>query len=121
LKKLKERAKTSLAGQLTAMHIRHAIERWETKFAELVAEGQRSPSSLDTYRRFIKNHLLPALGEVRIGEASTPRIDGVCSDRRTRDPRRHPRRRITPRIAPRPQSRLPARRCVKPGSQRRRT
>jgi hypothetical protein len=31
LKKLKERAKTSLAGQLTAMHkIRHAIELWET-------------------------------------------------------------------------------------------
>jgi hypothetical protein len=49
LKKLKERAKTGLAGQLTAMHIRHAIERWETKLAELVAEGQRSPSSLDTY------------------------------------------------------------------------
>jgi integrase len=81
LKKLKERAKTSLAGQLTAMHkIRHAIELWETKFADLVAEGQRSPSSLDTYRRSIKNHLLPALGEVRIGEASTPRIDSVVSE-----------------------------------------
>jgi hypothetical protein len=52
------------------MHkIRHAIELWETRFAKLVAEGQRSPSSLDNYRRSIKNHLLPALGEVRIGEA----------------------------------------------------
>ncbi|TCN35481.1 hypothetical protein EV644_11543 [Kribbella orskensis] len=50
------------------------------KFAELVAGGQRSPSSLDTYRRSIRNHVLPALGEVRIGEATMPRIDSVISE-----------------------------------------
>ena len=63
------------------MHrIRQAVELWETKFAELVAEGRRSPSSLDTYRRSIRNHVLPALGELRIGEATTPRIDSVISE-----------------------------------------
>ncbi|MEN3267919.1 helix-turn-helix domain-containing protein, partial [Pseudonocardia sp.] len=83
--KLKDRAKTSHVGDLTAMHrIQDAIELWEKKFAELVAEGQRSPSSLDTYRRAIKNRLLPALGELRIGEASTPRIDSAISEIRNR-------------------------------------
>ncbi|TCM36930.1 site-specific integrase [Kribbella sp. VKM Ac-2568] len=81
LNKLKDRAETSRAGELTAMHrIRQAVELWEAKFAELVAEGRRSPSSLDTYRRSIRNHVLPALGELRIGEASTPRIDSVISE-----------------------------------------
>jgi integrase len=81
LKKLRDRAKTSKAGQLTAMHrVRQAIELWEGRFEELVTDGKRSPTSLETYRRAIKNHLLPALGEVRIGEASTPHVDRVISE-----------------------------------------
>lgn len=60
LQKLQDRAKTSQAGELTAMHrIREAIELWEAKFAELVAEGHRSPTSLDTYRRSIKTTYCP--------------------------------------------------------------
>ena len=57
----------------------HAVELWETKFKDLVEEGRRSPTSLDTYRRQLRNHVLPALGEVRLGEASTPVIDRVVS------------------------------------------
>jgi integrase len=34
---------------------------------------------LDTYRRHLANHVLPALGEVRLGEARTPLIDRVVS------------------------------------------
>jgi hypothetical protein len=34
--------------------------------------------------RAIKNHVCPALGEVRIGEASTPRIDAVINKIKTR-------------------------------------
>jgi site-specific recombinase XerC len=49
------------------------------KFKGLVDEGQRSPTSLDTYRRHLRNHVLPALGEVRLGEAGTPLIDRVVS------------------------------------------
>jgi integrase len=80
LKKLQDRAKTNQSSELTAMHkISRLIDLWETRFERLVADGKRSPTSLDTYRRAIKNHVLPALGEIRIGEANTPRIDTAIS------------------------------------------
>ena len=53
------------------MHkITHLLDLREQKFAEMVADGQRPPTSLDTYRRAIKDHVRPALGEIRIGEAT---------------------------------------------------
>jgi integrase len=76
LKKLQDRAKTSQSGALTSMHkITHLIDLWEKKFEERIADGKRSPTSLDTYRRAIKNHIRPALAELRVGEATTQRID----------------------------------------------
>ncbi|TDO51702.1 hypothetical protein EV643_103441 [Kribbella sp. VKM Ac-2527] len=47
--------------------INHLLDLWEKRFEGLVADGKRSPTSLDTYRRAMKNHLRPALGEIRIG------------------------------------------------------
>lgn len=44
---------------------------------------QESPTSLDTYRRALKNHIRPALGELRIGEATTPRIDTALTKIKT--------------------------------------
>jgi hypothetical protein len=76
LQKLQDRAKTNQSGELTAMHkITHLLDLWEKRFEGLVADGKYSPTSLNTYRRAIKNHIRPALGEIRIGEAphaSTP-------------------------------------------------
>jgi hypothetical protein len=84
LKKLQNRAKASQSGELTAMHrITHLLDLWETRFEGLVADGKRSPTSLDTYRRAIKNHIRPALGELRIGVATTPRIDTVITKIKT--------------------------------------
>ncbi|MGW7680624.1 helix-turn-helix domain-containing protein [Kribbella sp. NPDC054772] len=84
LKKLQERAKTNQSGELTAMHkINHLLDLWEKRFEGLIADGKRSPTSLDTYRRALKNHVRPALGELRIGEASTPRIDTVLTKIKT--------------------------------------
>ncbi|GAA1602478.1 hypothetical protein GCM10009789_65730 [Kribbella sancticallisti] len=81
LKKLQDRAKTGHGGDLTAMHkINHLLDLWEEKFKEQIADGTRSPTSLDTYLRAIKNHVRPALGELRIGEVSTPRVDTVISE-----------------------------------------
>jgi integrase len=81
LKKLQDRAKTGQGGELTAMHkINHLLDLWITKFKDQIADGTRSPTSLDTYLRAIKNHLRPALGELRIGEANTPRVDTVISN-----------------------------------------
>ncbi|MEU4291872.1 helix-turn-helix domain-containing protein [Kribbella sp. NPDC026596] len=82
--RLQDRAKTTQSGDLTTMHkINHLLDLWEQRFERLVADGKRSPTSLDTYRRAIKNHVRPALGEYRIGEATTPRIDTVIAKIKT--------------------------------------
>jgi hypothetical protein len=84
LKKLQDRARTSQSGELTAMHkISHLLDLWERRFEGMVADGTRSPTSLDTYRRALKNHIRPALGELRVGEATTPRIDTVLTKIKT--------------------------------------
>jgi integrase len=85
LTKLQDRSRNSRAGDLTAMdRIAKAIDLWVEKFRSLVADGHRSPTSLDTYLRAIKNHLLPAFGELRIGEATTPLIDRGITEIKTR-------------------------------------
>jgi integrase len=65
-------------GELTAMtRFADAAGLWLTKVDGMVAEGRRSPGTVDTYRRQLKNHVLPAMGEVRLGEATTPLVDKV--------------------------------------------
>ena len=55
LKKLQDRARTNQSGQLTAMpKINHLLDLWKKRFEGLVADGKRSPTSLDTYRRALK-------------------------------------------------------------------
>ena len=39
--------------------------------------GQALTGTVDTYRRQLKNDVLPALGEVRLGEATMPLVDKV--------------------------------------------
>ncbi|RZT27521.1 integrase-like protein [Kribbella sp. VKM Ac-2569] len=81
LKKLQDRSKTGHhAGELTAMHkMNDLIDLFEEKFKEWVKDGRRSPTTIDNYQGAIKNHIRPALGELRIGEATTPRIDTVVA------------------------------------------
>jgi hypothetical protein len=57
------------SGELTAMHkITHLLDHWETRFERLVADGKYSPTSLDAYRRAIKNHIRPPqLGLATLG------------------------------------------------------
>ncbi|HEY3558902.1 MAG TPA: tyrosine-type recombinase/integrase [Kribbella sp.] len=67
------------------MHkINDLIDLYERKFKEAVADRKRSPTTLDNYQGALKNHIRPALGELRIGEANTPRIDEVLSQIKTR-------------------------------------
>jgi integrase len=47
------------------------------KMRGMVAEGRRSPGTVDTYERQLRNHVLPAIGELRLGEATTPLVDKV--------------------------------------------
>src|SRR3954451_317329 len=67
-------------GELTAMtRFADAAALWLTKVDVMVVEGRRSPGTVETYRRQLKNHILPAMGEVRLGEATTPLVDNVIS------------------------------------------
>lgn len=78
--RLKDRTETGRHGELTALHrFSAAADLWLEKFRVLVDEDRRSPSSLDLYQRQLRNHVLPALGEVRLGEATTPLIDRVIA------------------------------------------
>lgn len=54
-----------------------AADLWLEKMDQLVEDGRRSPSTVETYRRQLKNHVLPAMGEVRLGEATAPIVDKV--------------------------------------------
>lgn len=56
-----------------------AANTWLSRVNDMVSEGRRSPSTVDTYRRQLTNHVLPAIGEVRLGEATTPLVDKVIA------------------------------------------
>ena len=82
--KLKERSSMSRKGELTALHrFSDASEIWLRKLRELVREGARSPSSVDTYDHQLTRHVLPALGELRLGEITTPLLDKFIGRIRT--------------------------------------
>src|SRR6266511_186114 len=67
--KLRERSAAGRDGELTAVtRFSVAADLWMTRFAVKVDEGARSAGSMGTYRRQLDNHVLPALGEVRLGE-----------------------------------------------------
>lgn len=76
--KLTSRAKGTRDGELTATHrFSEAAELFMKRLKKLVDADKRSPGTLGTYRKHLKNHLLPALGEVRLGEVTTPLLDKV--------------------------------------------
>ena len=54
----------------TRFHI--AAEQW---FAGMLSAGEKSPSTIDTYRRCLDCHVLPALGQLKLREVSTARVD----------------------------------------------
>lgn len=56
-----------------------AAELWLSKVQVMVNEGRRSPATVDTNRRQLTNHVLSAMGEIRLGEATTPLVDKVIA------------------------------------------
>ncbi|MGH3424606.1 MAG: tyrosine-type recombinase/integrase [Nocardioidaceae bacterium] len=76
--KLQNRTTAGSHGDLNGMtRFEEAAELWWAKVEELVREGRRSLGTLETYRRQLDNHVLPAMGQVRLGEATTPLIDKI--------------------------------------------
>ena len=81
LTKLQNRAKTNHPAELTEAHkMNRLLDLWEKRFEGLIADGTRSSTSLDTYWRALNNHLRPAIGELHISEATTPRLDTVLTN-----------------------------------------
>jgi integrase len=77
---LQSRALAGSRGELTGMtKFRDAADLWLSKVDDQVSEGRRSPGTVETYRRQLKNHILPAMAEVRLGEATTPVVDRVIA------------------------------------------
>src|SRR6266542_2781074 len=78
VEKLKNRRRANQDAALDAMdRFSVAAELWFSMLEEKVRDGKRSPGTVDTYRRQLDNHVLPALGEVRLGEVTTPLLDKV--------------------------------------------
>lgn len=76
--KLQNRILAGRHGGLTAMsRFSEAADLWLSKVEDMAQAGRGSPGTVDTYRRRLKNHVLPARGEVRLGEISTPLVDKV--------------------------------------------
>jgi hypothetical protein len=59
--RLQNRTLAGRHGELTMMtRFSDAADLWLSKLDELVKAGRRSRGTVDTYRRHLKNHILPA-------------------------------------------------------------
>lgn len=65
-------AGTELTGEST---IAEAAELWLEKLEAAVKAGRRSPGTLRDYESTLRLHVLPALGQVRLREATVGRCD----------------------------------------------
>jgi integrase len=75
---LQSRALAGRQGELTGMtRFADASKVWLDQQVGLVEQNRRSPGTVDTYRRQLRNHVLPAMGELRLAEVTTPLVDRV--------------------------------------------
>lgn len=51
------------------------VEAWLVTAEQLVQQGRRSPSTLEVYRGTVERHLREPLGQLRVSEVTTPRLD----------------------------------------------
>ncbi|TDW70605.1 site-specific recombinase XerD [Kribbella pratensis] len=73
---LRERAKMGKAGTWTPNHrFNEVADAWVQEIDELVQDGSRSPRTVQSYKSVLKKHVRPALGELRLAEVTTARVD----------------------------------------------
>jgi hypothetical protein len=67
---------TPSGGEISAKtRFRDVAEKWLAWQERRVAMGERATGTLDNYRSMLRNHVLPALGELRLSEVTVPRLD----------------------------------------------
>ncbi|MGL5910371.1 MAG: tyrosine-type recombinase/integrase, partial [Phycicoccus sp.] len=81
---LAARRHTAGAGVTGASRVREAGERWLAQQAALVEAGDRSPRTYETYLSSWRTHVLPALGELQLREATTGRCEAWLVELRRR-------------------------------------
>ncbi|WP_460960103.1 tyrosine-type recombinase/integrase [Parasphingorhabdus pacifica] len=83
-KALADRSKAR-GGQIKPdTRFRDVAGQWLTTIEHAVNSGTRSPTTLDQYRSVLHRHVLPALGELRIGyEVTVPAVDAFLQALRT--------------------------------------
>ena len=64
-----------LAGATRFSEFSVAAEMWVEDDRKHVDRVSRSPSTLETYEGHLRRHVLPGLGEVRLGEITVPLLD----------------------------------------------
>lgn len=60
---------------------REAAEMWLERYRADAENGVYSLSSVDTYSDHLRNHVLPALGALRLYEVKTPVINALCQSK----------------------------------------
>jgi integrase len=71
-----ERAKAGQAGAWTPGHqFGDVADAWVQEIEELVTDGSRSPRTVQSYKSILENYVRPALGELRLTEVTTARVD----------------------------------------------
>ncbi len=82
---LQSRSLAGRQGDLTGMtRFADASDVWLVQQVGLVEQGKRSPGTLETYRGQLRNHVLPAMGELRLAEVTTPIVDRILEAIRKR-------------------------------------
>lgn len=76
-RKLKRRSTTSTADITPETKLKQAAEEWYLTFTTMVDAGRRSPTTAEQYRCFLDRYLLPEMGQVRLREITTGRVDKV--------------------------------------------
>ncbi|WP_246868282.1 tyrosine recombinase XerC [Saccharopolyspora sp. ASAGF58] len=66
------------AGLTPESKFGEAAELWLKEFEDAVVEGNRSPTSLDTYRGRLNSIVLPAMAALRLREVTVFRAQQVC-------------------------------------------
>jgi integrase len=76
--RLRERVRARSGGSLTSMdRFSVGAELWYEEVLQKVKDGTRSTGTRDAYERALRNHVLPALREIRFGEFSVSLVDRV--------------------------------------------
>lgn len=83
--KLAERVGNGSGQDITPdTKLRQVAEAWYETIAAQADAGERSPATAAQYRSLLDRHVLPAVGELRLREATTGRLDVVLQAIRER-------------------------------------